>query len=639
MASTPDDILRITRDMRMRGEDLIKPRERQNNENWAAYRGDQDFTHKASYQSQETTPTFPMAIEQIVGTFERALTDSADWATTDPVGLGSVIIPPTAIRKLIMFYLTRLYAPGDGPDTEYGIQQYVGDSIKRGLLEPKIIAKVYPMLKKRVRLRLDTVDADKLDEGDQPMYALTQKKVLQEVEEEVVRIAVELVPYQDYFEDPSPLNRWRIHRTRRSLSELKANPEYNQTAVAKLFGTVSTEEMDLKARNKSGDPQTPTQKSEVEVLECWGDVIDEQTGEVLEHNVWWCIAGDEVIRDVSPNPGADGTHPFVVSEIIRLPGSKIGKAISDHAVPMWRLNNELTNLVADQSLRAAWGVGQIRADIMENPEEVAGGVPQGYTAVLRPNAPVGAKFYERVDNGEAPQISMAMLDRTAQEVQIAMAIPDSRLGQLPPGDTLATSVIQALQSSGSLYESFAARYEDTHLEPIFNKVWRTIIQYVDDFVEEEIIAVVGPRLAIILAQFTPQLRWQMLSKVNFNVRGLRGVATKEKRFNRLMTILNVLQQNPALLEWFNQNKDMNKLFSELLRTSGEDPEIFDRDEELIPETDREAAQALAAQLDPSLIGQASGASAPGIQNTDTAQRGDESALAPNNPAAGGNPAA
>jgi hypothetical protein len=636
MAHTIDDVLRISKDMKVRGEDMIKPRERQNQENWQAYRGEQDWSHKADYQSQETTPTFPLSIEQIVGTFERALTDTDDWAAADRVGLGTPLLPTTAIQNLVMFFMSRLYVPGDGPDTEYSIQQYVGDSIKRGLLEPKIIAKVYPMLKKRTRFML--VDVEPTDDGDQPIYALTSRKVLQKVEEEVVRIAVDVVAYQDYGEDPSPLNRWRYHRMRRSLSELKANPEYDQAAVDRLFAAATTEEQDRERRDKTGDPHTPPQKSEVEVFEFWGDLIDEQSGEVLEHNVWWAVAGDEVIRPVSENPNADGSHPFVVSAILRVPDAKIGKALADHAVPMWRLNNELINLAADQALRAAWGVGQLRTDIMEHPEEVAGGVPQGYTAVLRPNAPQNVKFYERVDNGEAPQISLEMLNRTAQEVQTALAIPDSRLGQLPQRQVKATELVQALQSSGSLYESFAARYEDTHLEPIFEKVWRNIIQYVDDFIEEEIVAAIGARLTLILSSLEPEDRWQMLHLVHFKVRGLRGVASREKRFNKLVTVLNMIQQNPALLEFFQRTKDMDKLFDEILKATGIDPETFDIDEAPVPETDEQAADQLVAaegQLDPRLVAAASGASAPGAAASVPEQRGAESGFAPNNPAAQG----
>lgn len=633
MAHSNDDLLRITRGMQTAGEQLIDARARKNLDNWAAYRGEQDWAHKADFQSQETTPTFPLAVEQIVGTFERALTDSDDWVSVDRVGLGSTFLPEETVRNLLMFYLERLFVPGDGPDTAYGIQQYVGDSIKRGILEPLIIAKVYPVYKKRIRYRLLPVELE--EESEQPAYALTQRKELRAVEELVVRIAIENVAYEDYFVDPSPLNRWRYHRTRRSLSELRANPEYDQGAIDALVAMASTQKMDDEHRGRTGDPQTPPSKGEYEVLECWGDLIDETSGETLEHNGWWAIAGDQVIRPFSPNPNADGEHPFVTSAIIRVPGAKVGKALADHAVPMWRLHNELINLAADQALRAAWGVGQIRTDIMEHPEEVEGGVPAGYSAVLRPNTPVGAKFYERVDDGATPNISLEMLNRIGQEVQTALAVPDSRLGQLPQRQVKATELVQALQSSGSLYESFAARYEDTHLEPIFNKAWRNIIQYVDDFVEEEIVAAIGPRNTLILNDIDPQDRWMMLSKVNFKVRGLRGIASRERRFNKLVTVLNMVQQNPALLEWFGRTKDMDKMFGEILKSTGLDPGLFDLEEELVPQADQQAADALVQQLNPALIAQVSGASAPGAGASVPQQRGEESGFAPNNPNAQG----
>src|SRR5712664_2000688 len=55
---------------------------------WNAYHSRQDWSHKLPWQTQQTVAEFGISIEQSVGTLERGLTDTADWLTCDPVGIG-----------------------------------------------------------------------------------------------------------------------------------------------------------------------------------------------------------------------------------------------------------------------------------------------------------------------------------------------------------------------------------------------------------------------------------------------------------------------------------------------------------------------------------------------------------------------
>lgn len=635
-----DDLLRISRRYFSRSDQVKRPRARKNDQNWEAYLGQQDFSHKADFQSQETTPTFPLAIEQIVGTFERALTDTDDWCQADAPGIGKPMLDPAMIRGITMHYLERLWVPGNRPETAYGIQAFVGDAIKRGILEGLVICKVFPMFVKSRQYRFKKIKGSALDPGNYPAHELAGDQ-LEPVELEDMRICLDLIAWADYFRDPSPSFNYEIHRTRRMLHELRANPEYDQEVVDRLYGKAAVIAMNQRERREKGEQFIEPDPYEIEVFEAWGNVIDEKDGTLLHENVFWCWAGDEILRRPTPNPFLDGTRPFIVAPLIRVPGTTNHKALADHAVPMWRAANELVNLMLDQAMRAAWGVGQVRPDIMESPEEVADGIPQGYTAVLKPNVPQGQKFYERVDEGQAPQISLEMLNRIEQEVNTALATPDTKLGQLPSRQVKATEIVQAMQASGSLFESMAARFEDTFLEPLFEKVWKLIVQYNDDFIQEEFVQILGPRLTLVLSSLTLPQRWQMIRKAKFKVRGLRGVAARERTFNKLMTIVNLLSSNQQFADNFGKTFDYTKLWSLLINNSGVDPGLLesDNDDPNDPNTDAAAAAAAAqqqppgsagGQLDPSLAA-GSGASAPGEVTPAEGQRGAESAFAPNNP--------
>jgi hypothetical protein len=196
-----------------------------------------------------------------------------------------------------------------------------------------------------------------------------------------------------------------------------------------------------------------------------------------------------------------------------------------------------------------------------------------------------------------------------------------------------------MQSAGSLYESFAARYEDTVLEPLFDKAWRLIIQYAesDDFIEPELTQILGPTNAMRLYNMTADERFVLLNAARFRVRGLRGVASRERLFNKLMTVANLLATNQQFADSFGQSKSFDKFWDQVLWASGVDPMSLELETvEPLP-GEGEGGQGAAAgievaagQLNPALAG-STGASQPNIENTPQANAGISSNIAPNNP--------
>src|SRR5262245_52838993 len=131
-------------------------RRAQNLANWQAYHSRQDWSHNLPWQTQQTVAEFGISVEQSVGTLERGLTDTEDWLTVDPVGIGDPVMDPDIIAKLLKYYLQRLWIPGDAPETSYNIANLIGDGIKRGLLESVITAKIYGKFSTKYQYKLET---------------------------------------------------------------------------------------------------------------------------------------------------------------------------------------------------------------------------------------------------------------------------------------------------------------------------------------------------------------------------------------------------------------------------------------------------------------------------------------------------
>ena len=106
------------------------------------------------------------------------------------------------------------------------------------------------------------------------------------------------------------------------------------------------------------------------------------------------------------------------------------------------------------------------------------------------------------------------------------------------------------------------------------------------------------------------------------------MASKERTFNKLMTVSNLITANPQLADHFGQYYSYAKLWDNLLRTSGVDPMMLALDE------DSEAPAGTAGgQLNPALPS-GTGASAPNMAGAGIVPPGggDASAQAATNPA-------
>ena len=589
-AAAPDiDIPSVIGQYRAQSERARRSRHNLNKRNWDLYHGKQDFSHKQAFQSQEFMPDLPIAIEQICGVIERALTDFNDWYELSPVNISdfndstqAALLDPVVLQKFMSYFLDRLWQPGEQPDTSYGFPLLVSDAVKMGVNESLVTLKVYGVDDVDDRYRLEAgervVEQD-FGNGDVLSYTVPTQ-VVQRIQTRKFRIAIDIIPWEDFFPDPSGNNLFVIHEVDRPIHELRANPSYDPEVIDALEArTLKDAEADAEKRRRNAQDQSDSVVPTVRVREFWGDVVDPKTGTLLHKNVLITTVEDKyLLRKPTPNPFWHGKRPFVSAPLIRVPLSKVHKALVDHAGPMAMLINEVMNLMIDGAIASTWGTRQVRADLLENPEDIENGIPQAFTAVLKPGVPEGQKFLERVDSGEVPQFAAMMLQRIEQSFQVGLATPDLKLGILPPRQVKATEIVEAMQGSGSLFEGIVARTEDGVIVPTLELVWLTIWQYVNDFSTPEVVAILGEQRALALQRMTPAERFvRMASSVNYKVNGLRAILGRARDYQKLVTMLQVLSSNPALAMAFDKKYSVVKLLGLLMKSIGIDPSNLEKD--------------------------------------------------------------
>ena len=363
-------------------------RRAQNLANWNAYHSRQDWSHKLPWQTQQTVAEFGISIEQATGTLERGLTDTEDWLTADAVSIGDPAMDLETIAHLLKYYLLRLWVPGDAPETSYNIANLTGDGVKRGLLESILTAKVYAKFATKYQYRLVQSQPRRGKYGfreDLNAYDLVptgRQKVVSDPLQDF-RLCIELVPWEDWFPDPSLLNKYVIHEVTMHVSELAANPDFDPAVVKSVMGTANATYADMYKRTTQDIVFIQHDPDEVREREYWGDLIDPDTGEVLATNSFWTTANGQ------PNPFWHNKRPFVSAALLRTPNSTIHKALSDDAVNHWQFLNELVSLMFDGALAAVWGKGQMRSDFVENSDDFTQGIrrpPHSCCAPTRPKA-------------------------------------------------------------------------------------------------------------------------------------------------------------------------------------------------------------------------------------------------------------
>ena len=582
-------IQRIVAAYRDKSERARRTRADLNKTNWDLYHGRQDWTHKTKYQSKEFLPDLPIAVEQISGVIERALGDFTDWFEIMPVTGGyddpiqQLLLDPASLSKLLTHVLSRLWIPGNHPETAYNFPTLIADAVKLGILEAVITLKVYGVDAEEPRFRLERAVVGEGQTVHPAGYVITypvMRDVVQQTVSKTFRLCIEAIPLEDFFPDPSGLDLYDIHEVTRSIFELKANGDYDPDVLDLLESKMlQNAEADHERRRRSGEDQTTEDWGLVRVRECWGDIIDKQSGEILEQNVLVTTVGDTyLLRPPTPNPFWHGKRPFVKAPLLRVPFSTVHKALLDHAGPMAKLMNEVMNLMIDGGLASVWGTRQIRPDLMEHPEEVSDGVPQAYTAVLKPHVPDGAKFIERVDEGgQVPQYAFEVFHRIERSFQSGLATPDLAMAQLPPRQVKATEIVEVMNARGGLFEAIIARLEDALITPTLELAWQVVWQHLGDFATPELVQILDPRRALILQRMSPAERFvRMAQSVKFRVSGLRAILGRARDYQKLVAFMQTLGVNPAMAAAFDQRYSITKLLAQLMKAISIDPTALEK---------------------------------------------------------------
>jgi hypothetical protein len=436
------------------------------------------------------------------------------------------------------------------------------------------------------------------------------------------RLRVDLVRPEDYYPDPSGNGLYEVHHVERDFHTILAAAEgddaiYDKAAVMSLLGTDQEKPLDEQRTAEDMNQNEPLPRgSRKRVLldEFWGTILD-QDGKIMERdgvkmqNVVCTVAnGHTLIRKPEPNPFWHQESPFIAIPLLRVPFSVWHRALYDDAVDLNLALNEMFNLILDGGIAAVWGVRQIRLEDLEDPEQVADGVPQGITLAVKQTLPPNAKVMETLTEGDVPQDAMAVFEFLNREYLNSVLNNEVTVGALPPKQIRATEVVEASQSRAITIDGLVSDMEHG-LARLLRLSWYTIMQNMDRIPDEALQDVVDRQVAYFLSNATAEERFALFfGKSKFKAFGLSATLAKAMHFQKLIALQQAVRADPILMRAYLMEFSGPKMLRTIMRALNINTDDVKKDKDELAQVQQEVQDV--AMLS-GLAGQPGGQSAAG----------------------------
>lgn len=573
---TDDDIIEAIHQYKKEAEEARLTRDHLTERNFEAYLGQQDWSHKIEGQSTDFVPKVPVAIERLAAFVQKGLTSYGQWFQVtikpDPRVTGSPITEQAVVNLL----RHRLEDKECLPKGCLDFPTSLSDALKVALLGSLVVLKVHGFHEvERVPVVEEQVQGFQMTEmGPQPVMG----EILRMEERPVWKLAIELVRPKDYFPDPTGRGLYEIQVSEVDLFELydlAQGPDaiYDLAEVEKLLADAHDAERAAEIEDETGQRTStpPDFRKKVKLEEFWGTILDED-GMVAHRNVVCTLANDHyLVRKPTPNPNWHQESPFVTAPLLRVPFSVWHKAVYDHAVDLQLALNELFNLIQDGAMASVWGVREVRPSAIENWSQFADGVPQGATLLIREDHPHGSPVMATVTQGQVPGDALQTYQILSGEFDEASLVNDP----VPPQRITATQAVKDESRSAVMFDRLISDLECQIVEPVLRKAWLTMLQNADNWSAEDVVGCMGSQAAELMASMSPARRYATLARgCTFDVDGLSSVIARNQDFQKFVAMLQVVNQNPLLLQAFMSQFSADKAVGQLLKILNINPEVL-----------------------------------------------------------------
>lgn len=558
------------------------------------YNNDYDFSKKAPWQSQSWVPKVPSAIRKTAAILKRSLVRAKEMFTvTTDIKKYKTFAP--AIQQLIKTWLIKLKFT----------HSFI-ESLQMGLMCNLMIFKVYFKLDENViEETILPVRSDSITDYISPTKGLTVEqqmimKLFPEssflppepgIEKSALKLPVKLknkvtkqkrsgtlyvVPINPFYWniDPTGRNKYCYHTVFLDVGDFTDRAEsmgYNTAFIKELKESDYTEVGTTYAETAhTGRLHLHSHRKQIMLREYWGDVINSD-GEIVHRNVTWTIAnGKHVVRKPIKNWFLHGTWPFVWGPVTKKPFSVWHKSFLEDSYKLAESITDLFNVLMDSNTYAMAKAFELDLDVVDDPDQVAGGVVPGKTLFKRGGGNPGMRMVQEITLGTTPVQGLRIFQALGELWENETGLTEFITGKpTQRGRATATEVTEKGGQAMSMMEDLAFDVEDFVLAPLLEMIYKVLLQFQVDFED--------PRLASLsdavkkelynVSYLSNEQKKRYIDVFNFNCRGMSGIIAKIAEMKKVLMFLKEMSQIPGALD----RVKMDELISKVVEGMNWDP--------------------------------------------------------------------
>lgn len=513
----------------------LNPRDDKWRQNLDMYWNRYDFSDKADWQSQNVMPEVPGFVDRFAAAMKDALvnTPTGFYTVTDPYDAENDLTTP--IKKMTDVWLSSAGKNQVGQLQDFST--FFEEQMKMGAMMACSGTVVWKKDVQGGRIACESTDPRFvwLDHTYRNLYRIRRTEV------DAIEIA-------------------RMGRAKTS----RGKPIYDTNEMTRLVGSLVYDQQAKKELSGHGE-EVSSDRRPIILDEYIASVVDDK-GKIIMDNEVVIVANDSyIIRGPEKNPFWHNKDWLVYTPMMPVPLSPYGRTYMEDFGSLAKVFNDLTNLLLDATYMSAMKAYAVVPSMLKDPTQLNSGVwpnktfelEEGYTAEM---------FMKSIELGSLDQGAVNIWQAIKGELSAAAGMNEISMGQLPSKTHISASATAgAEQSSSAIIRSVAQTVETRFLDPILDLVWKTGLQHVDQN---------DPRMQATMGDMAPALigrRRELIKRpITFQARGISQLIQKQQQLSALLNIMQVLIQNPQLMQAFAAKMDVNKFIDLIFRLSNVD---------------------------------------------------------------------
>ncbi|HXU01447.1 MAG TPA: hypothetical protein VN903_10660 [Polyangia bacterium] len=373
----------------------------------------------------------------------------------------------------------------------------------------------------------------------------------------------------DFWLDPSGMNRYVIHRSKRHLTDLwkltepQIDPATGEELLPAIYDKDEVSKIRPGSRNRKLDQFASTIRRErylayedmtVDVYEIWGDIPDPSTGVVMYPNCFATFCDKQwLLRAPQENPYWHQRIPFIDFRSILNPHQIYGYGFLMQGSSLQEEIDRMLQLMVDKS-HLAVSMVEMDTSALKNSEDAGG-------SHLKIDP---MRIFQKRSGDRTIFTPVKVSDgATVADMQVYSALQQARensnnVNQYATGNNedstrkTAKEVEIKVSASDSQFNAVGQYMEEHSLSPLIQMVYELSIQYENNLASPQLMKLlqdnpIAQQMVTAFASMPLEQRWAMMSlEAEFRVDGVTRMVTKQQRLDRLVNFLKLIGMDQTM---------------------------------------------------------------------------------------------